>query len=253
VSDEREQRTVFGEVAQLYDDARPSYPDEVFDTVIAYGELSPNDQALEIGAGTGKATEQWVARRLDVLALEPSAGMAGVLRAKGVRVEQLTFEDFAGRPSSFRLVCAAQAWHWVTGADRYQRAANLLEIGGTLALFWNKPRHFGGALGADVDAVYAKHAPALADRGAPKWSLEATLDEITATPGYSPPELREITWVQPYTTQEYMRLQETHSDHRMLPDGQRVRLHAAVRETIEAHGGAVDVIYDTQLYLARRV
>ena len=47
---------MFGEVAEQYDAARPSYPDELFDTVIEYGGLTPGGTALEIGAGTGKAT-----------------------------------------------------------------------------------------------------------------------------------------------------------------------------------------------------
>ena len=51
-----EQRLIFGEVAAQYDQARPSYPDALFDAVVDYGGLGPHDDALEIGAGTGKAT-----------------------------------------------------------------------------------------------------------------------------------------------------------------------------------------------------
>jgi hypothetical protein len=35
----REQRTVFGEVAEQYERTRPGYPDELFDTVMRFGEL----------------------------------------------------------------------------------------------------------------------------------------------------------------------------------------------------------------------
>jgi hypothetical protein len=38
----------------------------------------------------------------------------------------------------------------------------------------------------------------------------------------------------------------------MLPEEQRVRLHRAVGEVIDRHGGSVDVVYDVQLYLATR-
>ena len=72
---------MFGEVAEQYEAARPSYPDELYATVIDYGGLRAGDAALEIGAGTGKATMGFVAHGLDVHALEPSAGMARVLRA----------------------------------------------------------------------------------------------------------------------------------------------------------------------------
>lgn len=250
---EREQRTVFGEVAQLYDEVRPSYPDEVFDMIIEFGALRPRDRVLEIGAGTGKATEKWLQRDLDVFALEPSDRMAAVLRPKGVHVEVATFEQWQGTKESFRLVTAAQAWHWVHGADRYERAASVLEPGGTLALFWNKPRNFDGELRRDVDAAYATHAPKLLEGSAPRWKLDTVLDEIAAAPAFGPPEKRVVTWTQAYTTDEYMRLHQTHSDHRILPDEQRTRLHAAVRDVIDAHGGEVEVIYDTQVYLAHRM
>ena len=76
------QGLVFGEIADEYDRARPSYPDELFDAVMAYGSLRTGDAALEIGAGTGKATRGFSARGLAVHALEPSPGMARVLRAR---------------------------------------------------------------------------------------------------------------------------------------------------------------------------
>jgi hypothetical protein len=38
----------------------------------------------------------------------------------------------------------------------------------------------------------------------------------------------------------------------MLPDGQRTRLHSAVGDVIDRHGGRVDVVYDVELYLSRR-
>ena len=53
---ERPRRLVFGEVAELYDSVRPSYPDALVDDVLAFAGAGPGDPALEVGAGTGKAT-----------------------------------------------------------------------------------------------------------------------------------------------------------------------------------------------------
>jgi SAM-dependent methyltransferase len=251
VSAEREQRTVFGEVAELYEEARPSYPDEVFDRIIEYGELRPSDRVLEIGAGTGKATEKWLARGFDVLALEPSPGMADMLRPKGARIEQTTFEAWPGDANPFRLVTAAQAWHWVSGADRYERAARVLEPGGTIALFWNKPRDFVGALRRDLDVAYAAHAGE-SEGSAPRWKLDAMFDELAGSSVFRDAQKCEVTWMQTYTTEAYMRLHQTHSDHRILPEPQRTQLHEAIRDVIDAHGGNLEIVYDTELSLARR-
>ena len=50
---ERERRTHFDEIVLDYDRVRPEYPAEMFEDAIAY---AGGNKALEIGAGTGKAT-----------------------------------------------------------------------------------------------------------------------------------------------------------------------------------------------------
>ena len=62
-----------------------------------------------------------------------------------------------------------------------------------------------------------------------------------------------VTWSRSYTTAEWVRLLGTHSDHRILPEEQRTQLHAAVGDAIDRHGGRVDVTYDVEIYLSRRV
>ena len=107
-----EQRLIFGEVAAQYDEARPSYPDALFDTIIEYGALAPNDAALEIGAGTGKATRGFLARGLDVHALEPSPGMAALLRDHGVDAEGSTFAGATSTTSSSTCRPAPATSRW---------------------------------------------------------------------------------------------------------------------------------------------
>jgi SAM-dependent methyltransferase len=251
VTDRTEQALVFGEVAEQYDRARPSYPDALLDTIVEYGGLASGDAALEIGAGTGKATRGFIARGLAVHALEPSPGMAAVLRDHGVDAEETTFEAWDPGSRVFRLVYAAQAWHWVQSGNRYAKAASLLAPGGTLALFWNVGREWDGSLGVDNDAVYDEIAPNLT--GGVHWNLDRHLDELEAAPAFTGVTKHVVTWEQRYSAEEWMTLLGTHSDHRILPAEQRSRLHAAVGEVIERHGGFVDMTYDTQLYLATRV
>ena len=52
---ERERRMIFGEVAESYHHARPDYPAELIADVVAWAG-GPGAAALEVGAGTGKAT-----------------------------------------------------------------------------------------------------------------------------------------------------------------------------------------------------
>lgn len=248
----REQALVFGEVADQYDAARPSYPDALFDAVIEYGSLHAGDPALEIGAGTGKATMGFVTRGLAVHALEPSPEMASVLRAKGVDVDETAFQEWTVRPGKFALVFAAQAWHWVPGSDRYEKVAQALSPGGTVALFWNVGRAHPEPFKTDNDEAYARLAPELTDSIGDRWTPEVLVGDFAACGAFEPMVQRKITWRTSYTSTEWTRLLGTHSGHRMLPDDVRTRLHTEIGAVIDAHGGLLPVTYDVMLYLATR-
>ncbi len=126
----------FGSVAQRYEQYRAGYPDELADVVLRYAGR-PVRTALEVGAGTGKATRLFAARRIAVTALEPDADMAAVLVAatSGLPVDAVVspFERFR-TAARFDLLLAAAAWHWTDPATRWARAVDLLVPGGVLAL-----------------------------------------------------------------------------------------------------------------------
>jgi SAM-dependent methyltransferase len=104
----REQRLVFGEVAELYDRARAAYSEAVIDDVLRFaGGDGSRLRALEFGAGTGKATVAFAVRGLAIVAIEPSAAMAAVARRNckpfpNVRLECTTFEDWAVEANPLR-------------------------------------------------------------------------------------------------------------------------------------------------------
>jgi SAM-dependent methyltransferase len=81
--EEREAGRVFGEVAETYDRVRQPYPEELFGDVLDYAGDART--ALEVGAGTGRATAGFATRGLTVTAIEPDAEMAAILarRASG--------------------------------------------------------------------------------------------------------------------------------------------------------------------------
>ena len=251
---------MFGEVAELYDEARPSYPEALLDEVLAFAPESP--RVLEVGAGTGKATVRLAQRGVEVVALEPSAEMVAVARRNCARFPHVSitvasFEEWPSEPEAFQLVVSAQAWHWVTAAVRYPKAREVLSAGGVLAVFWNRPRWTDNALRAPIDEAYARCAPELKARepGLPGLT-EPRMDaergaEIELSGLFGPVRRRSYRWSKRYITREWLALLQTHSDHRMLPAEQRARLLGEVGEIIDAAGGSMVMDYVTRLYLAR--
>ncbi|MFD8229369.1 class I SAM-dependent methyltransferase [Streptomyces massasporeus] len=168
----------FGVVAEAYERFRPGYPVELLDLVMAYAGR-PVRTALEIGAGTGKATRLFARRGIRVTATEPDGSMLAELREHvpaNVSTVQAAFEDV--RPGErYGLVYAAAALHWTNPENRWSRMAALLEPDGVFA-------SFGGPIRLADPAVEE------AVRAARAAFLES--DEIPSPDG-TPPE-QEMQW-----------------------------------------------------------
>ena len=125
----------FGAVAQAYERFRPGYPAELFDTVMTYAG-QPVRTALEIGAGTGKATRLFAQRGVAVTATEPDPAMLAELRkhVPAVRTVHAAFEDLT-QNETYGLVYAAAALHWTSPQGRWSRIAGLLAPDGVFASF----------------------------------------------------------------------------------------------------------------------
>ena len=109
----------FGAVADVYERGRPQYPAEAIDWLVPPHAT----RVADVGAGTGKLTRQLHERGLDVVAVEPSAGMRGQLRraVSGVPVLGGTGERIPLADHSVDAVLVAQAWHWVDPERAGQR------------------------------------------------------------------------------------------------------------------------------------
>lgn len=155
----------FGAVAAAYERFRPGYPDAVVDEVLAYAGRQLRT-ALEIGAGTGKATRVFARRGLLVTATDPDAAMLAELRRHvpaSVQVMQSAFEDIPPtRP--YDLVFAAASLHWTQPENRWSRVAAMLDADGVFACFGGQVHLTDEAV---EEAVHAARSPYLADDGIP--------------------------------------------------------------------------------------
>ncbi|MDG4780873.1 class I SAM-dependent methyltransferase [Micromonospora sp. WMMD961] len=149
----------FGMVAEAYERYRPGYPVELLDLVMSYAGR-PIRTALEIGAGTGKATRLFSRREVTLTVTEPDGAMLAELRKhvpSPVQTVQAAFEDL--RPGErYDLVYAAAALHWTKAEGRWSRMAALVEPGGVFASF-GAPIQLADP--AVADAVRAARAPFL--------------------------------------------------------------------------------------------
>lgn len=268
-SSDHQRRLSFGSVAGQYDRHRPSYPAEMVDAVLEYAGAQPGDRILDVGAGTGRATLLFAQRGMRLTAIEPDSGMAAVASQQaataGLTIETLStdFEAADLPPAYFQALISGTAWHWVTPGLRNRLAARVLRPGGALAPFWNRPQWQDNPLRPAIDAVYREVEESFAARpsgpmnpaGAPaeiKSAAEWHELEFRGDRNFTDVTARVYDWPQRYTTEEYLALLGTHSDHILLPSSARERLFEGVGAAIDAAGGSFELTYQTLLCLARR-
>lgn len=129
-----ELRESFDTVAELYERARPGYPDELVDELVSAAGLAPGNRVLEIGCGTGQLTRALVARGLRVTCVEAGANLAAVARriVPEADIEVTRFEDWEP-DGTYDAVCCATAWHWLDPRVAPAKVHGLLRPGGTLS------------------------------------------------------------------------------------------------------------------------
>lgn len=183
----------FSGVAAAYADARPGYPDALYDAVAAV--VPATARVWEPGCGSGQATRSLAARFAHVHASDPSApqlsqhwaqpGRAGRGRpqadaspatiAANVTLAVEPGEATALDDASVQLVAVAQALHWFDRERFFAECARVLAPGGVLAAWgyadFIAPEGMVDAVAAfraliephwpperaDVDAQYARY------------------------------------------------------------------------------------------------
>src|SRR5207245_4324462 len=145
--------------------------------------LRAGSRVVEVGSGTGKLTEQLVARGLVVDAVEPGPRMIASARRRvgddaNVTFHEGRFEEADLPAEAFTGLFSATAFHWIDPQVGWAKAAALLEPGGLLALLTHSAVHDD-----DTDAIYGglleiirRHAPHVAERWRPPLELAAILD-----------------------------------------------------------------------------
>ena len=255
----RRQRTVFGEVANTYDDVRASYPDEAIARVITATALERGGNVLDVGCGTGILSEPFVERGHNVLGIDPSSEMARVARRKFAgnsrfRLHLVDFQAWSPGREQFDLVVAGQSWHWMEPHTRFDGAAAALGDTGHLALFWNAPVVTSTPLRSAIDAVYRRHVPDV-QMGPPgsKSGLDGSdpASEIAASGRFSLLDSVEVPWERTYDADSYLKLLSTQSDHRLLDDDVLSQLFEGVAAAIDDAGrGSITVPYVCRAYIA---
>jgi SAM-dependent methyltransferase len=233
----------FASQAEQYDRYRPRYPAGLFLTLLREADIADGDVVVEIGAGTGLATQPLVESGLRVHAVEPAVELARLAEDKshGSATFVLgSFED-CPLPPRARLVAAFNAWHWVDPSIALDRAAGLLEPRGSLALVWTEvlrwgPPEFENRLGELFGAPWPKALP----------HVETSLDPVRSDPRYGDIRVFHHPFERTLDGASYVAVTQTYGGRRSAEE-----YDALERMIEEEFGNAVVKKEDAVLHITR--
>ncbi|WP_170286015.1 class I SAM-dependent methyltransferase [Nocardioides rubriscoriae] len=238
----------FGSAAADYHRYRPGYPEALVELVLAH-VTGPLSRAIEVGAGTGKATAVFTTRVPAIVAVEPDPEMRAVLTQEvirhgwGVEVVGSTYEELdPERVGTFDLLYAAASFHWTDPISRWDRAVALLRPGGTLAVFGAARDLADPGLRDAVDALTADTLGSAPGLG---W----TTADLEAHPGLTAVVEASLPQHESLSAADYLAHLATVSAYRVLADDARADLLARVRDLLP---DPVETLVRVPVHLARR-
>ena len=255
-----ELRAVFDEDAELYDRARPGYPDALFDDLFELAGIGAGSRVLEIGCGTGQATIALAERGCAVVAVELGANLATVAARNldafpNAQVVVGAFEEWPLPEEPFDAVVAFTAFHWIEPTVGVDKVAEALRPNGSFATVTTD--HAAGGTDpffVDVQDCYERWDPTT-----PPGLRLVHADDIVPTAAPDPngrfgaAQLRRYETDIAYTTARYQDVIRTYSPTRALDDERRGGLLGCIGSLIDSrYGGLIVKRYLRVLRVARR-
>ena len=133
----------FSSRVENYARYRPGYPSAIVDLLKEECALTPKSIIADIGSGTGKLSELFLANGNIVIGVEPNAAMRAA--AESILAGSPTFRSVDGTAESTTLddassdfIIAGQAFHWFDVQKAKKEFKRILKPYGWVVIIWNE-------------------------------------------------------------------------------------------------------------------
>ncbi len=247
-------RRVFDTIPDLFDKYRPRYSHELFRELIEYADIREGREVLELGPGTGQATDPILNTGCDYLAIELGGHLAEKMCEKygsrpnfNIVNDDFITHDFGGQ--RFDMIYSAATIQWIPEDIAFRKTFDLLKPGGTLAMMLTSAEYRSPdeELYNEIQKVYSEYFK-------PETEYVHGRFIYTNAPNhcYTDFERREYRGERVFTADEYVSFSMTHCDHIVLREPYRTKFFDGLRKAVLDAGNRI-VFRDTYiLYLAKK-
>jgi SAM-dependent methyltransferase len=184
----------FARAADVYERARPSYPQGAIDWIVQQTGLGPGRTVVDLGAGTGKLTRLLLPSGARVIAVEPVAEMRAHI--DGTEVLDGTAESIPLPDGSADVVAVAQAFHWFDHERALPEIHRVLLEHGSLVLVWNL-RDLDDPIQRGVEDLIEPLRVGVPGQFAAEWR-----EPLARTPLFGPATIGEFRYEQTFTADD---------------------------------------------------
>ncbi|MBM7799101.1 SAM-dependent methyltransferase [Microlunatus panaciterrae] len=203
--------------AEIYDRARPPYPDALWIRLQEQGWLRRGTRVIELGAGTGQATGPMLQAGAAVTVVEPGEALADRLRRRWpeAAVHVATAESMPVPPATFDLAVAATAVHWFDLDVVLPKLHRALVPGGHFAVWrtvFGDPSVPVSPFRERVAAITARRGGEPPRRGPGELATEGWAAQLTESGHFVTIHIEEFHWTVEFRTDQIRDLFTTFSN-----------------------------------------
>lgn len=243
-------RLIFDTIPEQFEMYRPRYSTELFAKLIDDAQIGKDKTVLEIGPGTGQATDPILNTGCDYHAIELGEHFTQTMKQKyghysnfDIVNDDFITHDFQNQ--KFDMIYFATTIQWIAEEIAFSKTFDLLKPGGILAMMltigdYKTPNE---ALYQRIQEVYSEYFKPEIEYKHGSFNYENTLNY-----GYINFRKQEFYGKREYTADEYVAYCGTHCDHMVIPEPYRTQFFDGLYNSVLEAGNKI-VFQDTYVLM----
>ena len=252
----------FDKFAKNYDTVRPRYPIQLYRDIQEFCNISSRTNLLEIGTGSGMATEEIAKLNPKIITVEPGENLVEVARQNLSKYDNIqficdTFENCDFEENQFDIILSATTFHWLNKESKYYDCYKYLKNNGFLVLFWNSFCRENSQIMKEIDEVYARNLSETYERESDvnKSILDKIIkreQELIQSEYFYLVALKRYKTEYQYNADSYVALLNTYPKIIKLKSEVRNKFLREIKEVIVKNGNKITIPVLTSLYICRK-
>ena len=234
-------RKIFDTIPEQFDKYRPRYCAALFADLIAYAQIDPCKSVLELGPGTGQATDPILNTGCNYNAIELGENLYKTMLRKygdypnfSIVNDDFITHDFNNQ--QFDMIYSAATIQWIPEKIAFSKTFELLKPGGTLAMMLTKADYKtpNEELYFNIQKVYSQYFKPQIEYKLGAFNYSHAVDY-----GYIDFSQRQYKGRRELTADEYVSLSGTHCDHIVIPEPYKSKFFSGLRQAVLDAGNRI--------------